>query len=246
MTIDLTVWSDMAPFTTLEMCKAMVRWRFEEHMTALQISILAGCSERTVYKVLWLHRDYGQVTNPFTRSRGQPRVLENGDVEYIHALLQANPALYLDELQEQLFSVRDKDVSLASLCRAIWRRAMTHKWISKTAAERNELLRATWQAEYGDIPAEYFVWLDENSVDDRTNQRNWGWGDLGRACVRRATFIRGQRYSILPALTADGFVALDIFKGSVNKDRFLQFLNNSLVCTKVLMISWSILVTVSD
>ena len=105
---------------------------------------------------------------------------------------------------------------------------MTHKQISKTAAERNELLRATWQAEYGDIPAEYFVWLDESSVDDKTNQRNQGWADLGRACVRRATFIRGQRYSVLPALTADGFIALDIFKGSVNKDQFTQFLNEEL------------------
>src|SRR6202040_863239 len=226
----------MAPFTTLEMRKAMVHWRFEQNMTAPQISVLAGCSERTVYEVLRLHRDYGQVTNPFIRSRGRPRILENGDIEYIHALLQANPALYLDELQEQLFSVRDKDVSLASLSRAIRRLAMTHKRISKTAAERNELLRATWQAEYGDIPAEYFVWLDESSVDDRTNQRNHGWAQLGRACVRRATFIRGQRYSVLPALTADGFIALDIFEGSVNKDRFLQFLNNDLVCTKLLMI----------
>ena len=104
----------MASFTTLEIHEAMVRWRFEEHMTALQISILAGCSERTVYEVLRLHRDYGQVTNPFTRSRGRPRVLENGDVDYIHVLLQANPALYLDELQEQLFSVQDKDVSSIS------------------------------------------------------------------------------------------------------------------------------------
>ena len=95
----------MAPFTTLEMREAMVHWHFEEHMTTLQISILTGCSERTVYEVLRLHRDYGQVTNPFTHSRGQSRVLENGDVEYIYALLQANPVLYLDELQEQLFSV---------------------------------------------------------------------------------------------------------------------------------------------
>jgi len=126
-----TVWSDMAPFTTLEMRKTMVYWRFEEHMTALQISILAGCSDRTVYEVLWLHRDYGQVTYPFTRSRGRPHVLENGDVEYIHALLQANPVLYLDELQEQHLSVWDKDISLASLSRAICRLAMTHRRISK-------------------------------------------------------------------------------------------------------------------
>ena len=220
----------MAPSTTIEMRKAMVRWRFEQHKTALEIAVLSGCSERTVYEVLRLHRDYGQVTNPFARTRGRPRILDNGDMEYIHALLQANPVLYLDELQEQLFAARDKDVSLATLSRAIRRLAMTHKRVSKTAAERNELLRATWQAEYGDIPAEYFVWLDESSVDDKTNQRNHGWADLGRACVRRATFIRGQRYSVLPALTSDGIIALDIFEGSVNKDRFIRFLNEDLVC----------------
>jgi transposase len=222
--------SNMAPFITVAMREAIVRWRFEQHMTALQISVLAGCSERAVYKVLRLHWDYGQVTNLFTRSRGRPRILDNGDVENIHTLLQANPALYLDELQEQLLSARDTDVSLATPSRAIRQLAMTHKRVSKTAAERNELLRATWQAEYGDIPAEYFVWLDESSVDDRTNQRNNGWSDLGRACVCRATFIRGQQYSVLPALTVDGFIALDIFESSMNKDQFIHLLNEDLVC----------------
>src|ERR1700722_1373614 len=117
-----------------------------------------------MYDILRLHRDYSQITNPFARSRGRPRILDNGDVEYVHALLQANPTLYLDELQEQLFAARDKDVSLAPLSRVIRRLALTHKRVSKTAAERNELLRATWQAEYGDIPAEYFVWLDASTI----------------------------------------------------------------------------------
>jgi len=94
--------------------------------------------------------------------------------------------------------------------------------------ERNELLRATWQAEHGDIPAEYFVWLDESSVDDRTNQRPNGWAVSGCACVRRATFIRGQRYLVLPALTSEGYIALDIFEGSVNRERFIRFLEEQL------------------
>ena len=105
----------MAPFTTTEMRESMVRWRFEQQKTVREISELACCSERTVYEVLRLHRDYGQVNNPFTRNRGRPRILDNGDIEYIYALLEANPGLYLDEPQEQLFSVRDKDVSLATI-----------------------------------------------------------------------------------------------------------------------------------
>ncbi|KIK42780.1 hypothetical protein CY34DRAFT_62694, partial [Suillus luteus UH-Slu-Lm8-n1] len=35
-------------------------------------------------------------------------------------------------------------------------------------------------------------------------------------------------YSILPAFSSDGFIALDIFEGSVNKERFIQFLNTEL------------------
>src|SRR6266436_5655697 len=87
---------NMAPFITVAMHEAMVCWCLKQHMTALQISVLVGCTEQAVYKVLRLHRVYyGQVTNPFTRSRGRLHIL---DVEYIYALLQANLALYLDEL----------------------------------------------------------------------------------------------------------------------------------------------------
>jgi hypothetical protein len=43
--------------------------------------------------------------------------------------------------------------------------------------------------EYGDIPAGYFVWLDESSVDDHMNQHMDGWAMSGRACVLCATFI---------------------------------------------------------
>ncbi|KAF8062510.1 hypothetical protein FPV67DRAFT_1368068, partial [Lyophyllum atratum] len=50
----------------------------------------------------------------------------------------------------------------------------TNKQVSSTASEQNERLRAIWQAEYGGIPSDYFVWLDEASVDDFTNQRQNG------------------------------------------------------------------------
>lgn len=82
---------------------------------------------------------------------------------------------------------------------------------------------------------EYFVWLDEVSVDDRTNQQDSGWAALGRACVRWVAFLRSQRFSVLPALTCDGIIAMDIFEGAVNKERFIQFLEQQLVCPILLL-----------
>ncbi|KAJ7468961.1 hypothetical protein B0H11DRAFT_1661147, partial [Mycena galericulata] len=93
------------------------------------------------------------------------------DINYLSSVLDANPGLYLDELQARLLEVRNVDVSIATLSRAIRRLAITNKRVASVALERNELLRATWQAEYGAIPWEYFVWLDEASVDNLTHQR---------------------------------------------------------------------------
>ena len=102
---------------------------------------------------------------------------------YISSILDANPTLYVDEIQEQLLHARDVEVSIATISHAMRRLAMSHKWIAKEAAERDELVCATWQVEYGDILMEAFLWLDESGVDDRTNQCHEGWAPVGHACV---------------------------------------------------------------
>jgi hypothetical protein len=150
-------------------------------------------------------------------------------MNYIYSILEANPGLYVDEIQQRLFEARDVDISIATISRALRRLAVLHKKVAREALERDEVVHATWLAEYGDIPVESCLWLDESSVDDRTNQRRNGWAPLGRACVRRETFIRGRRFSVLPALSVDGIVALDIFEGSVTKEWFITFLKDQIV-----------------
>jgi len=221
----------MAPQVSDEMCARMVVWHEERHFSPKEIADLAGCSVRTVYYILSYNREFNTLRDPFTRGahHGRPRTLDTGDMNYIAALVEAQPKIYIDEVQEQLLRARDVLVSIPTLSHALRHMALTNKQVANAALERNELLRATWQAAYANIPAEYCVWLDEASVDDLTNQRTTGWAAMGRACVCRAAFIRGQQYSILPALTCDGIIALDIFEGSVNKERFIQFLNEQLV-----------------
>jgi len=42
-------------------------------------------------------------------------------------------------------------------------------------------------------------------------------------------FVRGKRYTILPALTMEGFVAVDIFEGSCDKKKFVDFVLGQVV-----------------
>ncbi|PKB97066.1 hypothetical protein RhiirA5_257698, partial [Rhizophagus irregularis] len=41
---------------------------------------------------------------------------------------------------------------------------------------------------------------------------------------QKVGFLRGVRYTILPALTLDGFIACDIMKGSCSQERFCSFI----------------------
>jgi transposase len=189
---------------------------------------LSNRCDKTVRNVLKIYRDYDAFTRPFTQPQGRKRLLDRDDLNYLEAVLRAEPELFLDELQDKLRTVRDIEVSIATISRTLNRIAITHKSISKEAAERNEHLRATWQIAMAQYDPQQLVFVDEAGVDDQTNLRRYGWAPLGQACVRRTSFLRGRKYSILPALSVDGIVALDIFEGSVNRERFLTFLRNHL------------------
>ena len=98
---------NMAPSTSIEMHKVMVHWSFEQHKTAL--CAFFSCSEQTV-RFCNLHRLSTSglwLSQSFCLYQGLPS--HSRQWQYI---CTSNPALYLDELQEQLFAAQDKDVSL--------------------------------------------------------------------------------------------------------------------------------------
>jgi len=220
----------MAPPVLDEMCAQIIVWHDEQHLSAQEITGLVGCSVQTVYSILSYHRDYNTLRDPSTRGlHGANRSLNMGDMNFILSLIDAQPKIYLDEIQDELLNRQDIFVSISTLSRTLHWLSMTCKDVASEAIERNELLHATWQAMYADILADYCVWLDKASMDDHTNQRTMGWAEMGRACICCAAFVHGQQFSVLPALTCEGMIALDIFEGSVNKERFLTFLNEQVV-----------------
>jgi hypothetical protein len=76
---------------------------------------------------------------------------------------------------------------------------------------------------------EQLIFLDESSKDERTLSRNYGYSFSSQNAIKKVVFLRGIRYTILPALTMDGFVACDIMKGSCSKERFRTFILSQVV-----------------
>lgn len=219
----------MAPPISQEMRERIVYWRLTLGWSIDQCVEASGRSRARIFEILRLHKQHGVVYNPLARPAGRPRTLSMTDQGYLRSVLRARPTLFLDELTDILEQERGVVVSTSTVCRTLARTNITHKSVAEEASERNERLRAAWIAQWGRYLAPCFAWLDESGVDDQSNNRPKGWAESGHACIRSTSFNRGVKYSVLPVLTTDGIVAVEIFKGAVDKDIFIRFLRQQVV-----------------
>ncbi len=68
-----------------------------------------------------------------------------------------------------------------------------------------------------------FVWLDESGADRRDSLRKFGYTLRGTTPVSHRFLCRGQRVNAIAAITAEGVLATEITKDSVNGENSLNF-----------------------
>ena len=163
----------------------------------------------------------------------QQCIFSESDIDAISIWVRSNHAIFLDEIQEMLLIECNVDVSVSTLSCTMHQLAFVHKKISKEALQRNDLLRAIWIGEQAEIALEYFVWLDESGVDEDTHWWYMGWAEVGRACVRKEVWAKGVCFSLLPIVSYEGVIGLDIFEGGVTGVQIAAFICEQLVCVTV-------------
>ena len=108
------------------------------------------------------------------------------------------------------------------------------------------MLRSAFMASIGtQYQREQLIFLDESAKDDRTISRGYGYSEVNTRAVKKVVFIRGKRYTLLPALSLDGIIAVNIIEGSCTKERFKEFVISQVVIT-INFIIFSLLLTIID
>jgi hypothetical protein len=102
------------------------------------------------------------------------------------------------------------------------------KKLSRKAAERCEEKRRQFVLAIGQEPLERIVTADESAVNVLTTFRESGWAYKGVRARRQTNFVRGQRYSLLPAITSTGIIYCEVKKGGYDGDSFLRWLEGLL------------------
>ena len=157
------------------------------------------------------------------------RVL-NGEQElFVVGLLFENPALYLSEvclMVSQAFGVL---ISPPTVCRILHKHGLTRKKIKQVALQQSVEKRGKFISEVQFFHVNQFVWLDESGCNRRDQIRKFGYSLRGEPPVYHRFLHRGERISAICAMSTEGLMAYKLLKGTVNGERFLEFIQGVLI-----------------
>jgi len=180
----------------------------------------------------WKHnnRVYGSVIPPPNPIQCHPRILSGNMMDDLYRLLEEAPEMYLSEIQDWIALVYEIHISRAALTLNIHDAGITFKLLRRAAGERNKDLRQEWMQDVNThFTASKMVFVDETSKDDRTVYRHYGHSIAGNRATISSNFVRGECYSMVAALSLDGYEAVRVVSGSVDGEEFLDYIVNDVV-----------------
>ncbi|OJT10703.1 hypothetical protein TRAPUB_12796 [Trametes pubescens] len=160
---------------------------------------------------------------------GRPRQLDALDANFLEGCIERQPDLTLEELQTYLLEVCNVKASTMTIWRTLKRRGFSRKMVTRPAVERNERDRMAYKMLIGEhFQPHHLVFADETHFNRITLRRRFGWAPLGHRARRRDFFVRGKRYSILPAISLDGVIHLTVQDHSYTGEEFADFVQGVL------------------
>ena len=113
--------------------------------------------------------------------------------------------------------------------------------MQKKVYERNEIIRAHYLGIIGEhYTPNQLIFIDESAKDEKSLSRLYGYSPRNIRACKKVVFIWGKRYIILPALTLDGFVAVDIFEGACDRKKFVDFVLDQVVCKIIIIMFYKL------
>lgn len=201
-------------------------WEIEDICLALAIS------RASLYRWRAYFDTHGNTFRPRSPLVGRPRTITLAALNAIRTIYDEALSVYLDELCTYLAVEHDIIVSTASLCRTLNHVGLNRKKLKKIAIERDEALRQEWknslEVDFAGDGSE-FICVDEMSKNEHTWSRGYGRSMRGERAELNDVFVRGDRYSLVAAITIDGYIAARVVPGSFDALEFYEFICDEVV-----------------
>ena len=201
-------------------------WKVEDICFALSVS------RSNIYRWYNIFEEHGNVIRPPSPLIGRTCVITQAVLTAVRSIYEQEPDIFLDEMCTFLAIEHDLIVSPSTLSRNLIKARLTRKRLHKLAVERDEELRDEFKESLrndflGD--GSEFVCLDETSKNEHTYGRRFGRAMSGEQAELKDVFVRGDRYSLVTAITTEGYIASRVVPGSFYSFEFYDFVAEDVV-----------------
>jgi len=195
-------------------------------------------SKTSLYRWRHIFEKYRSVEQPRSSIIGRPRAILRGVLTAIQAVYDNEADVYLDELIWWLAVHHELVISRSALQKTLVNAGLTRKLLHKIARERDAEARANFldiMHDYSGGDGAEFVFVDEMSKNDHDTGRRYGRSLSGQRADFIDNFVRGERYSLVSAITTDGYIAVRVIPGSFNADEFRDYIAEQVVSSTYIL-----------
>ena len=230
----------------LQTCNRIRAFLDDESQSAASIAVTMGVSKRTIERMRLSYELFNSPYPPPVRRGGRPSALTAAQkdvcdlarnlrllltaLQWVVDFMMGHQTAYLEEVSLELLDVHDVDVGVVTLWRVLLERRWSRKVVRAFAAQRSEPLRVLWRSRCQYWHPDKLCFVDESATNEKTGYRKRGWSPVGIDCIQLRQLKRSERWSVLPALTVNGYLNDPlILQGSVTKAIFQWWLLNKVI-----------------
>ena len=193
-----------------------------------------GVDPSTVSRVVSLFKATGSVQKRLCPKDARPNKKLSKTVQLIilHTVLQ-QPGIYLRELQMEVLILSGVDISVSLLCTFLHSANFMHQRMQIVAKQQDKELREQFAVDVSLYKLHMLVFVDEIGSDCQDAMKRYGYSLRSRPPRSCRFLVRGERISVITAMTEDGISAMKFVTGTVSGDEFLDFIERDLLPTLV-------------
>jgi len=139
------------------------------------------------------------------------------------------PSAYLQEFALVFEEVFHLKISTSRIHEIFQANGINRKKLQKEAKERNTTLRDHWYMKLAHWTAPQLVFIDESGINTKLGERTHGYSTKGKVIRAKVSPGRAENFSLLPALSIDGYFACKLYRGSINAERFTEFIEQEVL-----------------
>lgn len=187
-------------------------------------------SRASVYRVLQRFDATGDVRTPRGGERRREGRLTREDWALLSDALDADPALYLDEMQALLKLTYDRHYPISTLCQALQRKGYSRVVLNRMNVRRIKAEEDLFRMCYEGFPGSFFVFVDESACEPAKEVRRRGRGFRGSNPTDLDKWSRGKRLCATCFMNIEGMLDFAISHSSgVDSDEFVEVISTYLL-----------------